>query len=99
MDPATRLHALANPKRLAVVGWLKMPSRHWRDHPSAPVGPLGVSCTAITRKLQIAPASTTRHMQILAAAGLVQAHREGKFTYYRLAEGVLERLADDLLRL
>jgi ArsR family transcriptional regulator len=98
MKEASRLDALANPKRLAVLRWLKHPARHFPAQPQADVETVGVSCTALTNKLHIAPATTTRHMQVLARAGFVRARRIGKFTYYLLVEGSLEKLAADLVR-
>lgn len=99
MDVLSRLNALANRNRLAVLRWLDDPSRYFR-HPSATdVGPLGVSCTALRRKLRITAASTTRHMQILLAAGFVEARRDGKFTYYRRVEGALHEFSTDLSKL
>jgi ArsR family transcriptional regulator len=93
MDDVTRLSALANESRLAVMRWLRQPRKHFPPQPHGDVDALGVCCT------YIAPATTTRHMRILADAGLVQATRVGKFTYYKRIDGALQRLGRDLSQL
>ena len=40
----------------------------------------------ITTVLNLAPATVSKHLAILKAAGLVQMRREGKWVHYRLAE-------------
>jgi DNA-binding transcriptional ArsR family regulator len=99
MDDVTRISALANESRLAVMRWLKQPRKHFPPQPHGDVDALGVCCTYITEKLGIAPATTTRHMRILADAGLVQATRVGKFTYYKRIDGALQQLGHDLSQL
>ncbi|KVQ96645.1 ArsR/SmtB family transcription factor [Burkholderia ubonensis] len=99
MDDVTRISALANESRLAVMRWLKNPSKHFPPQVHADIDKVGVCCTFITEKLGIAPATTTRHMQILADAGLVRATRLGKFTYYKRIDAELKRLSRDLSQL
>jgi DNA-binding transcriptional ArsR family regulator len=99
MDDLTRLNALANENRLAVIRWLKEPRKHFPDQPHGDIDELGVCCTFITEKLGVAPATTTRHMQILADAGLVRATRLGKFTYYKRIDAEVKKLSRDLSQL
>ncbi|PXW24064.1 ArsR/SmtB family transcription factor [Paraburkholderia caballeronis] len=99
MNDVTRISALANESRLAVMRWLKEPRKHFPHQPHGDVDELGVCCTFITEKLRIAPATTTRHMRILADAGLVRATRIGKFTYYKRIDAELKKLSRDLSQL
>ncbi|CAE6872062.1 ArsR/SmtB family transcription factor [Paraburkholderia domus] len=99
MDDVTRISALANASRLAVIRWLKEPRKHFPDQPHGDIDELGVCCTFLTEKLGIAPATTTRHMRILADAGLVRATRNGKFTYYKRIDAELKKLGRDLAQL
>ena len=99
MDDATRISALANPSRLAVMRWLKQPKQHFPPQIHGDVNKVGVCCTFITDKLGIAPATTTRHMRILADAGFVRATRIGKFTYYKRVDSELKKLGRDLANL
>jgi DNA-binding transcriptional ArsR family regulator len=99
MNDITPINALANESRLAVMRWLKEPKKHFPHQPHGDIDKLGVCCTFITDKLGIAPATTTRHMRILADAGLVRATRIGKFTYYRRIDTALKRLSRALAQL
>jgi ArsR family transcriptional regulator len=99
MDDVARFSALANASRLAVMRWLKEPRRHFPEQPHGDIDKLGVCCTFLTEKLGIAPATTTRHMRILADAGLVRATRVGKFTYYKRIDAELDRLSRDISQL
>ncbi|RQS71652.1 transcriptional regulator [Burkholderia sp. Bp8963] len=99
MDDITRISALANESRLAVMRWLKNPRQHFPPQPHGDIDALGVCCTFITEKLGIAPATTTRHMRILADAGFVRATRLGKFTYYKRIDAELKKLGRDLSQL
>lgn len=42
----------------------------------------------IIEMLQLAPSTVSKHMSILKQAGLVETRRNGKWTYYRLADVV-----------
>ena len=99
MNDVTRISSLANASRLAVMRWLKEPKRHFPPQVHADIEKVGVCCTFITEKLGIAPATTTRHMRILADAGLVRAGRIGKFTYYKRVDAGLKKLGRDLAEL
>jgi len=99
MDKLACLNALANASRLTVMQWLKVPRVHFPPQDHGDVDAVGVCCTFITDKLGVAPATTTRHMQILADAGLVAARRIGKFTYYKRIDGALKALGRDVAEL
>jgi ArsR family transcriptional regulator len=96
MKTSVRLAALANPSRLAVLQWLKDPQRHFPPQVHADINRVGVCCTFVSDKLRIAPATTTRHMKILADAGFVRARRIGKFTYYRRIETAVRALGREI---
>lgn len=77
---------------------MSQPRQHVPPQPHGDFDELGVCCTYIAEKLGIAPATTTRHMRILADAGLVQATRVGKFTYYKRVDDALHQLGRELLQ-
>jgi DNA-binding transcriptional ArsR family regulator len=99
MDDTTRLSALANPSRLAIMRWLKKPRKHFPPQVHADIEEVGVCGMFISEKLGIAPATTTRHMQVLADAGFVRATRIGKFTYFKRIDAELRRLGRELAQL
>jgi DNA-binding transcriptional ArsR family regulator len=99
MNDAQRIGALANTSRLAIMRWLKKPKEHFPAQHHGDVEKVGVCCTFITDKLGIAPATTTRHMRILADAGFVRATRIGKFTYYKRIDSELKKFSRELAHL
>jgi len=46
----------------------------------------------IIEVLSLSPATVSKHMNVLYHAGLVQRRKEGKWHYYRLADGGASRL-------
>ncbi len=53
----------------------------------------------ITTVLGLAPATVSKHLAALKAAGLLQQRRDGKWVYYRLAERELNAYAPRFLAL
>ncbi len=82
---AKKLTALAHPVRLAVI-----------RHLSA-AGAAGLAAGSLGQRLDVAPNALTFHLQKLAAAGLVDSHREGQFIYYRAVFDALFALTDHLV--
>jgi DNA-binding transcriptional ArsR family regulator len=77
------LRALADPTRLRI---LRQITRHAR------------STQELAPIIGLSEAGTSKHLRLLAAAGLVEAHREGYYVLYSLADRPLEELAGDLRR-
>ncbi|MBC7953331.1 MAG: winged helix-turn-helix transcriptional regulator [Rhodospirillaceae bacterium] len=60
----------------------------------------GETCVGqITTVLDLAPATVSKHLAALRAAGLLQQRRHGKWKYYRLAERELNPYAHQFLAL
>lgn len=53
----------------------------------------------LTAALDLAPATVSKHLAALKAAGLVQQRRDGKWVYYRLAERAFNPYALSFLAL
>ncbi|WP_405283091.1 metalloregulator ArsR/SmtB family transcription factor [Gaopeijia maritima] len=64
-------HGLAEPSRLAILACLRG-------------GPLNVS--EIADRAALSQPNTSNHLACLLGCGLVRREREGRFTYYRLAD-------------
>ena len=82
---AKKLTALAHPVRLAAIRQL------------AAAGPDGLTAGRLSERLDVAPNALTFHLQKLAAAGLVESHREGQFVYYCAVFDALLVLTDHLV--
>jgi DNA-binding transcriptional ArsR family regulator len=73
---AKMLGALAAPERLRIVYFLRDGERN---------------VTEIAESLGTAPVNTSHHLTILRQAGIVRGHKCGRFVYYSLPPGLLQR--------
>lgn len=99
LDPAV-LRALASPKRLQVLDWLKDPRSHFPRQRDGDLVEDGVCVLFIAQKLGVAQPTATTHMQALARAGLVTSKRIGQWTFYKRDETAVtdlkRRIHDEL---
>jgi ArsR family transcriptional regulator len=80
------LKALANDKRLAVLGWLAEPTRHFPPQRDGDLVDDGVCSVFIAEKLGVSAPTASEHMRVLAAAGLVRARRIKQWTFNKRDE-------------
>src|ERR1700727_1404591 len=92
----TVLAALASPKRLQVLQWLKDPRAHFPPQRDGDLVEDGVCVVLIARKLGVAQPTATAHLQALARAGLVTPKRIGQWTYYKSDEAALADLKNQI---
>ena len=100
MLDATVLAALASPKRLQVLEWLRDPRAHFPPQRDGDLVDDGVCVVFIANKLGVAQPTATAHLQALARAGLVTAKRIGQWTFYKRHEAGLaalrQKIAEEL---
>jgi DNA-binding transcriptional ArsR family regulator len=84
--------ALASPKRLQVLEWLRDPRAHFPPQRDGDLVDDGVCVLFIANKLGVAQPTATTHMQALARAGLVTSKRIGQWTFYKRDEAALAAL-------
>jgi DNA-binding transcriptional ArsR family regulator len=84
--------ALASPKRLQILGWLKDPRAHFPPQRDGDLVEDGVCVVFIANKLGVAQPTATTHLQALARAGLVTSKRVGQWTFYKRDETAIEKL-------
>ncbi|SFH83019.1 ArsR/SmtB family transcription factor [Albimonas pacifica] len=80
------LKALASDKRLAVLGWLRDPVKHFPPQRDGDLVRDGVCAVFLADKLGVSQPTLHRHMQQLISAGLVVAKRTRQWTFYRRDE-------------
>jgi DNA-binding transcriptional ArsR family regulator len=73
---AQKLHALAAPERLKILCLLREGARN---------------VTEIAEALGMALVNVSHHIAVLRHAGLVRKQKSGRFVYYSLAPGLLQR--------
>ena len=92
--------ALASPRRLQVLEWLRDPRTHFPPQVDGDLVDDGVCVLFIANKLGVAQPTATVHMQALARAGLVTSKRIGQWTFYKRDEAALaalkQKIAEEL---
>lgn len=83
--------ALANEKRLQILGWLKDPRAHFPPQVDGDLVRDGVCGVFIAQKLGVSQPTASEHLRVLVAAGLVRSKRIKQWTFYKRDE---KRIAD-----
>jgi DNA-binding transcriptional ArsR family regulator len=91
VEPET-FAALASPRRLQILDWLKAPRAHFPPQRDGDLVEDGVCVVFIADKLGVAQPTATTHLQALARAGLVTSKRVGQWTFYKRDETAISRL-------
>jgi DNA-binding transcriptional ArsR family regulator len=86
MTPVHALRALANPKRLQILEWLKAPKKHFPPQRDGDLVKDGVCGLLIAAKLRVSQPTASEHLRVLAHAGLIRGKRIKKWTFYRRDE-------------
>ena len=89
MDVVTLLGALANPRRLQILEWLRDPRAHFPPQRDGDLVRDGVCVLFIADKLQVAQPSATAHLQTLRRAGLLTSKRVGPWMFYKRDEDAI----------
>ena len=86
MDIAIVLKALANERRIQILGWLKDPRAHFPPQVDGDLVKDGVCGVLIAEKLNVTAPTLSEHMRILSGAGLVRTKRIKGWTMYKRDE-------------
>jgi len=92
------LRALANPKRLQILEWLKQPRKHFPPQVDGDLVKDGVCGVLIARKLRISQPTASEHLRILSQAGLIRGKRIKKWTFYRRDESSIGKIKNLIAR-
>ncbi|HWC65810.1 MAG TPA: metalloregulator ArsR/SmtB family transcription factor [Thermoanaerobaculia bacterium] len=93
---AEAFKALADPTRVKILALLKAKGRSCceliaRTEP-------GLCACDIEEAVKLSQAAVSHHMGLLTRAGLVEAEKRGRWTYYRRNEAALARLAEAIAK-
>jgi DNA-binding transcriptional ArsR family regulator len=99
MNDANLFQALSNDRRLQVLEWLKQPRRHFPPQVDGDLVRDGVCACSIADKLGISQPTLSEHMRILSHAGLVEAKRIKRWTFYKRNEKVLAQVRRSVSKL
>ncbi|PHP91674.1 transcriptional regulator [Pantoea agglomerans] len=97
MSPENALKLLSNPTRVAVLKWLKNPDEAFAGYSQLyPFDQYGVCASLIQDKAGLSQPATSLCLKALHNAGLVEASKVGKWTYYRRAEPRIREITDSV---
>jgi DNA-binding transcriptional ArsR family regulator len=86
------LKAVANEKRLQILGWLKDPTAHFRPQIDGDLVKDGVCGQLITEKLGVSQPTASEHLRILTGAGLLTGKKIRQWVFYRRDEKAIAAL-------
>jgi ArsR family transcriptional regulator len=84
------LRALANERRVQILGWLKDPRAHFPKQVDGDLVEDGVCGLLIARKLKVSQPTASEHLRVLVQAGLIRGKRIKQWTFYRRDEARLK---------
>lgn len=87
------LKALASERRLQILEWLKDPVRHFPAQEHGDPIEHGACNLFIVDKLGVSQPAASRHLKVLAEAGLVVPTRRKGWVYYRRDEAAIADVA------
>ena len=80
------LKALANTRRIEILGWLQDPRAHFPPQVDGDLVRDGVCGLFIAQKLRVSPATASEHLRVLSRAGLLRGKRIKQWTFYKRDE-------------
>lgn len=93
MSPENAIKLLANPTRVAVLKWLKNPDEAFADYTQLyPFEQYGVCASLIQDKAGLSQPAASLCLKALHDAGLLEASKVGKWTYYRRREQAVREM-------
>lgn len=98
MSELNALRALANDKRLAILGWLRDPVAHFPPQVDGDLVKDGVCGLLIAVKLGVSQPTASEHLKILTQAGLLRTRRIKQWTFYKRDEATIAAFKEALLR-
>ncbi|MCU5774377.1 ArsR family transcriptional regulator [Erwiniaceae bacterium BAC15a-03b] len=97
MSPENAMKLLSNPTRLSVLKWLKNPGESFAAYTQLYDYDLyGVCASLIQDKAGLSQPATSLCLKVLQDAGLLEASKSGKWTYYRRCEPRIDEVASAL---
>jgi len=85
--------ALSNQVRVDILNWLKDPESHFPPHKEVDGFEFGVCLVFIKDKTGLSQSTISQYMAQLQEAGLVQATRIGKWTYFKRDQKAIENFS------
>ncbi|MEO0569565.1 MAG: ArsR family transcriptional regulator [Pseudomonadota bacterium] len=85
-DRLEQSKALANDARLSILDWLSEPDAHFSQQVTGKPSEIGVCVTLITKQLNMAQPTVSRHLELLRRAGFLSVHKIGRWSFFKREE-------------
>src|SRR5579862_5000186 len=85
-DTLSVLRALASPKRLQVLDWLRDPVANFPPQRDGDLVDDGVCAQFIAEKLGVSPPTCGEHLKLLSRAGLIRGTKIKQWVFYKRDE-------------
>lgn len=89
MPDLKAIRALANDRRLTILGWLRDPAAHFPPQVDGDLLKDGVCGLLIAEKLGVSQPTASEHLKILTQAGLLRSRRIKQWTFYKRDEAAI----------
>lgn len=89
MPDLKSIRALANDRRLAILGWLRDPVTNFPPQADGDLLKDGVCGLLIAEKLGVSQPTASEHLKILTQAGLLRTRRIKQWTFYKRDEAAI----------
>ena len=99
VDFEAALKALASERRLQILDWLKDPIAHFPSQEHGDPLEHGACNQFIVDKLGVSQPAASRHLKVLADAGLIIPTRRKGWTYYRRDEAAIAETVAQLAQI
>ncbi|WKZ94836.1 helix-turn-helix transcriptional regulator (plasmid) [Chimaeribacter arupi] len=99
MSPENAIKLLSNPTRVAVLKWLRAPDEAFAGYSQLyPFEQYGVCASLIQNKAGLSQPATSLCLKALHDAGLLEASKVGKWTYYRRRDQAVREMNETILQ-
>lgn len=92
------LRALANDRRLQILGWLKDPRSHFPPQVDGDLVDDGVCGGFIADKLGVSQPTASEHLKVLTQAGLIRGKRIKQWTFYKRDEARIAAIKEEIVK-
>lgn len=97
MTPENAMKLLSNPTRVAILKWLKNPHESFANYSQLyDYDVYGVCASLIQDKAGLSQPATSLCLKAMQEAGLLEASKVGKWTYYRRVENGIDKMSHNV---
>ncbi|MEM9732052.1 MAG: helix-turn-helix transcriptional regulator [Pseudomonadota bacterium] len=86
VDRLEQCKAVASDVRLSILNWLADPDAHFSHQVTGKPSEIGVCVTLLTKRLNMAQPTVSRHLELLRRAELLTVNKIGRWSFFQRDE-------------